>query len=309
MSTTLHDYVRQHGGALSEGGRRATIPGPGHSKRDRSLSLYLTPEGRVVFNDLSGAHSFREVADYLGLERSQRPLTDAERQEMRRRHDAEAQRLEAIKLAFCREVLEGAQPIAGTPVLPYLQSRGLVPPTSDLWFHPEAPRAAPYNRMADDPPAPPPHPAMVCVSRDVRGRARGLHLTFLTDAGAKAFGDRSRLMLGPIAGSAFQSSPITPDGELGVGEGLETCGWFSVLHGVPTWATWSTSGLRNFVVPRRVRRLLIAADHDLTSKGRNPGLEAAQALAEKASRQCAVEIRMPDTVGADWADVGTGKAR
>jgi len=306
MTSNLYDYVRLHGGALSEGGRRATIPGPGHSKRDRSLSLLLTDEGKVVFNDMSGAHSFREIADYLGLESGGRALSQRERDEMRELHDEEKRRLDEIKLAFCREVMEGAVPAADTPVVTYLAGRGLTIPCGDIWFHPAAPRAAPYNRMADDPPPPSPHPAMLCVSRDVQRHARGLHLTFLTADGHKAFGDRSRLMLGPIAGSALQTTDVAPDGRLAVGEGLETCGHFSILQGVPCWPAWSTSGLRNFVVPRRVRRLLIAADHDRTSKGRNPGLEAAQALAERAQKHCKVEIHMPDKVGADWADVGMG---
>lgn len=308
MTSNLYDYVRQHGGSISEGGRRATIPGPGHSKRDRSLSLLLGDDGKVVFNDLSGAHSFREIADYLGLETSARPLSQRERDEMRERHAAESRRLEEIKLAFCREVMEGAVPAADTPVVSYLGSRRLTVSCGDIWFHPEAPRVAPYNRMADDPPPPAPHPAMICVSRDVQRRARGLHLTFLTADGRKAFGDRSRLMLGPITGSALQTADIAADGTLAVGEGLETCGHFSILKGVPCWPAWSTSGLRNFVVPRRVRRLLIAADHDRTSKGRNPGLEAAQALAERAQKHCEVEIHMPETPETDWADVGMGAA-
>ena len=308
MKTNLYDYVRQHGGSISEGGRRATIPGPGHSKHDRSLSLLLADDGRVVWNDLSGAHDFREVKAYLGLEDNARPVSQKEKDEMRERHAAEARRLDEIKLAFCRTVMEGAVPAADTPVVAYLASRGLTVPCGDVWFHPAAPRTAPYNRMADDPPPPPPHAAMICVSRDVQRRARGLHLTFLTPDGRKAFGDRSRLMLGPISGSALQTADVAPDGTLAVGEGLETCGWFSILHGVPCWPAWSTSGLRKFVVPRRVRRLLIAADHDRTSKGKNPGLEAAQALAERAQKHCKVEIHMPETPETDWADVGMGAA-
>lgn len=308
MTSNLYDYVRQHGGSISEGGRRATIPGPGHSKRDRSLSLLLTDDGKVVFNDLSGAHSFREIADYLGLDTKARPLSQRERDEMRERHEAEKRRLDEIKLAFCRSVMEGAVAVDNTPVLSYLASRGLTVPCADIWFHPEAPRVPSYSRMEDDPPPPPPHPAMICVSRDVQRRARGLHLTFLTPDGRKAFGDRSRLMLGPITGSALQTADVAADGTLAVGEGLETCGHFSILRSVPCWPAWSTSGLRSFVVPSRVRRLLIAADHDRTSKGRNPGLEAAKALAERAQKHCKVEIHMPEKPETDWADVGMGVA-
>ncbi len=303
-ATDLRSYVQTHGGALSEGGRRAVIPGPGHSKRDRSLSLMLTREGKIVFNDLSGAHSYREVADYLGLERNARPLSDAEAAAMRERHEAERRRVEAEKLAFCASVWEGTVPVADTPIAAYLASRGLALECSDIRFHPAAPRAVPWNRMADDPPPPAPHAAMICLSRDPARRARGLHLTYLTSEGRKAFGDRSRLMMGPMSGAALQTAPIGQDGVLAVGEGLETCGHFSLMRGVPTWPTWSTSGLRNFDVPRFVRRLLIAADHDVTSTGKNPGHEAALALAERAKARCDVEVHMPETPTEDWADVG-----
>lgn len=304
MNAGLHDYVRQHGGALSEGGRRAVIPGPGHSKRDRSLSLMMTQDGRLVFNDLSGAHSFREIADYLGLQHEARPLSEAEATAMRERHEAERHRLEAEKLAFCGMVWEGSVPTEGSPVVSYLESRGLAIDCADIRFHPAAPRTVPWNRMSDDPEPPAPHAAMICLSRDPARRARGLHLTYLTPDGRKAFGDRSRLMMGPMSGAALQTGPIAEDGTLAVGEGLETCGWFSIMRGVPTWPTWSTAGLRKFVIPHRVTRLLIAADHDVDSKGRNPGHEAALALAERAKDRCDVEIHMPETPGDDWADVG-----
>ncbi len=304
----LRDFVQTHGGALSEGGRRATIPGPGHSRKDRSLSLLLTNDGKLLFNDLSGAHSFREVADYLGLERQARPLSDAERDAMRDRHDAEKRRLDAEKLAFCGKVWEGAVPAADTPVVAYLASRGLAIDCSDIRFHTSAPRAVPWNRMSDDREPPAPHAAMICLSRDPARRARGLHLTYLTPDGRKAFGHRSRLMMGPMSGAALQTAPIAADGTLAVGEGLETCGHFSIMRGVPTWPTWSTSGLRTFVIPRQVKRLLIAADNDKTSSDKNPGHAAALALADRAKGQCDVEIHMPEMPGDDWADVGMAGA-
>ena len=83
---------------------------------------------------------------------------------------------------------------------------------------------------------------------------------------------------------------------LGVGEGIETCAAFAELHGVPTWAALSTSGLQGFVIPLGVRKLIIAADGD---KG---GMRAATDLAQRAKRSCDVEIHAAPE-GIDWADV------
>lgn len=298
MKADLRDFVLEHGGELAAGGREARIPGPGHSKRDRSLSLRLTDEGRVLWNDFSGAHSVREVSDYLGLAKLDERLTPAEREAAQRLRLEERERLDAEKLAFCQAVWADAIPAAGTAVERYLDSRHVGGQLiGDICFHPAAPRAVPWNRMDGDPEPPPPHPAMLCLARDVRGRPRGLHATFLTDDGRKAFGHRSRIMMGPMSGAALQMGRNSSEGVLAVGEGMETARAFNRRHGHPCWATFSTSGLRNFVVPYGVRRLIIAADNDENGAG----LSAAQALAARAAERCSVDIAMPDQIG-DWAD-------
>jgi putative DNA primase/helicase len=50
----LRAIVRALGGELYDGGRRANVPAPGHSARDRSVSLLWTGE-RLV------AHGFGEA--------------------------------------------------------------------------------------------------------------------------------------------------------------------------------------------------------------------------------------------------------
>ena len=51
---TLHAIVRAVGGDLYQGGARANIPAPGHSRRDRSISLLLS-QGRLVVHGFGGA--------------------------------------------------------------------------------------------------------------------------------------------------------------------------------------------------------------------------------------------------------------
>ena len=101
----LRDIVARLGGELSSGGRQASIPGPGHSRRDRSLSLRVSEDGtRILFNSFAG-DSAREVFAYLGIDNASeyKPTSSEVRAAMKRRED-EARKLEAEKLAFCAEV-------------------------------------------------------------------------------------------------------------------------------------------------------------------------------------------------------------
>jgi putative DNA primase/helicase len=140
---------------------------------------------------------------------------------------------------------------------------------------------------------------MVAIAQDSDGRPRGLHCTYIASDGSKAFGDRSRLMFGRLSGCAVRLCPAPINGVLAVAEGIENAGSYSTLRGVPCWSALSTSGLIGFVLPGGVRRLIIAADGD------DAGKAAAQSLAERASRSCAVIID-PAPDGRDWNDVLRG---
>jgi phage/plasmid primase-like uncharacterized protein len=301
----LGEIVSRLGGELSAGGRQASVPGPGHSKRDRSLSLKVSDDGaRVVFFSHAG-DEFRLCKAHLGLTdaREYKP-SRSEIAEATRRRQAEARKLEEEKITFCAEVWGSTVDLTGTPGALYLWNRGLVLDCPDIRFHPSAPRKGPWSIMQGDPQPPAPAPAIVCLARNGQGEPRGLHATYVTAEGRKAFGNSSRLMFGPMVGAAVRTAPVAPDGTLAVAEGLETAGSFSVLRAVPTWPAFSTSGLKNFEVPAGVRRLLVAADNDENGKG----LEAAEVLAERARSRCEVEIHMPDQLG-DWNMVLMGEAR
>lgn len=296
----LRDIVQRLGGELSAGGRQASIPGPGHSKRDRSLSLRVSDDStRILFNSFAG-DSAREVFAYLGIDNaSEYKPTRQEIAAARRLREAEARKVEAEKLAFCRSVWEGSMPLQDSPAARYLWNRGLVlDGCNDIRFHPAVVRKAPWNVLHGDPAPPDPHPAMICLARDGLGAPRGLHATYITQDGSKAFGDRSRLMFGPMAGAALRTAPVSPDGTLGVAEGLETAGSYSVLRSVPTWAAFSTAGIEGFEPPMNVRRLLIAADNDANGAG----MKAAEKLAKRLQGRCAVEIEVPRNEG-DWNTV------
>lgn len=293
--TDLRDIVRERGGELYAGGRAAVIPGPGHSRQDRSLSLRLTDDGKVMFHSHAG-DSVRDCFTYLGIEAGKAQVADrGEWLRMRRQREEEQRRQRAEDQAFCSSIWRDTQPLEGSLAESYLWSRKLIiDDCVDLRFHPAAPRAKP-RREGDTRPLPAPHPAMVSVVRDADGASMSLHLTYIAlDGRGKAFGDRSRLMFGPMRGGTVHLAPAGQT--LALGEGIETCAAYRALKGVPTWAALTTSQYATFELPRGVRKLIIAADGD---KG---GVSAATALAERACRWCEVEID-PAPEGQDWADV------
>lgn len=304
--SVLRSIVERVGGDISGNGREAFVPGPGHSRKDRGVHLTEMPGGRILWNSFHGDNADpRAMFEYLGLQPAdERKPTKAEWVAEKNRRDAEQRIHEARDLRFCQDVWSGTAPLADTVAATYLWSRGLASDNlPDLRFHPSAPRSKP-REPGDDRPAPLPFAAMVALVRSSTGAPRAIHATYINPEGKKAFGDRSRLMFGPMSGCSVQLGQIGHDGVLAVGEGIETCGSFAILKGVPCWATLSTSGICNFVVPSSVKRLLIAADHD-DEKGF--GLKAASVLAQRAKAQCDVEIH-PAPKGFDWNDVLQGEA-
>lgn len=296
MINDLRDIVKRVGGDLYAGGRAALVPGPGHSKDDRSLSLRLTATGRVLFFPHSARDSIADCFKHLGIEKGEGELVDkAEWARMRREREAEERRQRASDQALCAAIWAGTEPLEGSLAETYLWSRKLIlEGCGDVRFHPSAPRAKP-RLPGDERPLPEPWPAMVAVVRNRDGASQALHLTYVArDGRGKAFGHRSRLMFGPMRGGCVHLSP--PARALALGEGIETCLSYRERTGLPVWAALTTSQYATFEVPRGVERLVVAADGD------EGGLRAATALGERCSRVCDVQID-PAPTGKDWADV------
>lgn len=291
----LREIARRLGGDLYANGRHALLPGPGHSPRDRSLSLSLVGDPpRLLWH--SHAHDApRLVWEYLGLApEAGRQMTRAEIERERVKRQAEEARERARKLAFCREVWEGTQDAQGSPVATYLRARGItgaIPPT--IRFHPAAPRAYP----TDDNPRPATLPAMVAITTGPDGKsAAGLHVTYLRpDGRGKAPLASPRRIFGEMRGAVVQLGPVPEGDDLGIAEGIETALSYRDLTGATTWAAMSSSNLRHVSPPAGIARLVIAADGDAA------GVEAAHELAQKASRKVACLV-MPAPEGTDWND-------
>lgn len=290
----LREIVSRTGGDIYASGDRALIPGPGHSPKDRNLSLKVGDGGRIVWWSHAGDDP-SAVWAHLGLPDSgARQMTpgEATRDRAERKRIADAER--ARKRQFCAGIWNGTAPAVGSPVETYLRARGIrgeIPPV--LRFHPAAPWGYP------DPAKPlRTFPAMVAIATAPDGRtAAGLHVTALKpDGSGKATLNSPRLMYGDLIGAAVQLGPFPECGELAIAEGIETALSHRDVTGVATWAALSTAGLRRFTPPAGLARLVIAADGD------DAGREAARDLAERSSRRCEAAIRAAPE-GTDWNDV------
>lgn len=296
-TTDLRAIVRRVGGELFSGGNAALVPGPGHSPKDRSLSLRLTPEGRVLWWSHAGDEA-RDVWKHLGLDAAQDRGPQRESEAQRRARLAAERAERERKLTFCREVWAGTQPAEGSPVERYLRGRGVAGPIPKaLRFHPAAALRYPDPTQ----PAAPTFAAMVAICTAEDGKsAAGLHVTALRpDGAAKADLRNPRRMFGELSGAVVQLSPVPTGGELAVAEGIETALAYRQLTGTPCWAALSTSGLRRFTPPPGLARLVVAADND---DPQGHGIEAARVCAERASRRCDAAV-IPAPEGQDWADV------
>jgi putative DNA primase/helicase len=144
---------------------------------------------------------------------------------------------------------------------------------------------------------------MVAMVRDPSGKPVTLHRTFLTLDGRKSLqGDAARkLMPGSIPkGVAVR---LMPHGKvLGIAEGVETAMAAAILFDMPVWSALNANFLATWQVPHDVETVMVFADNDANFVGQAAAYEQAKrcALAKKT-----VQVRIPDGIGDDWADVLT----
>ncbi len=301
MTTRLVEIVKRRGAGDLLGAAQALIPGPGHSDRDRSLSL-LDTAARIVFNDLSKKHAPREVFAYLeslGVENaSKRPLTVAERKQFakdRAKMDAARAAHVAAKREQARVTWNESMPAEpGGVVRRWLNYRGISDATAALAVNAGVLREHrdTYGRFA-----------MVALVQDAFGALQAIQTTKLRADGCGKRGDLARISLGPIKGGAVRL--LRPhDGAVAICEGVEDALAFYDLHRIPAWAALGTAMVEAFVPPPSINTLYIATDAD------DAGRACAEALFDRLRERVRCVIATPDcSLGKDWCDVLAAKAR
>lgn len=282
------------GGGEMVGRHSALIPGPGHSRRDRSLCVTVDPSapgGFVVFSyagdDPIGCRDY--VRHLLGIP-AWRAGTKAvdwtpspEQVEAARRREQEAADKAARRFDSAMRLWAETVCPVGTIVETYLRSRNLSVPDAvveggHLRFHSACPVKVGGQLIR--------LPAMVALMTDaVTAEPRAVHRTFLrTDGSGKAHmpdGGTAKKMLGEARGAVIRLSP--DDGVtmgLGLAEGIENALTALSVGWMPVWAAGSAGNMAAFPVFGGVEYLTVFADRG----------EAGE--------------RAADTCATRWADAG-----
>ncbi|SOR30301.1 Virulence-associated protein E [Methylorubrum extorquens] len=260
----LRTVAHQLGGEVS--GQGILCPGPGHSARDRSLSVMFSPSapgGFLVFSHAGDeplvAKDFVRQRLGLSLRLEQKVVTEFRAPKSAPPLDPEVGKRAADRSALALRIWREARSPAGTPVESYLARRGLGLPDNPgevLRYHDGCPFAGTHT------------PAMVALVRNIRtDRPQAIHRTALTLDGHKIkVAGRDRAALGPITGGAVK---WTPDAEvttcLGIGEGIESTAslqHLSEFGASPIWSVLNEGGISAFPALAGIECLWIAVDHD-----------------------------------------------
>lgn len=291
----LERIVAACGGILLDGGTRALIPGPNHSHKDRSVSLRLTEEGRILIHCFSPKDDWRDVRRALaelGL------LDDEPIGERRSTHQSPskivAQPLEEERVARARRLWEESTPLRHCLAEAYLRRRAV---PAGLWGS-AALRFHPRMTSLDDRAK---RPALVAAISDAQGALQGVQVTLLSAHGtAKAALATPRRVIGKLMGGLVRLAEVQD--ELALGEGVETMLTASDVFGVPAWAALSADNLSGMIISRSLRRLIIAADND------GAGMRAAETLRARMTSSTLVEIEAAPPGFNDWNDWARAQA-
>jgi putative DNA primase/helicase len=240
MTSSLREIASALGGEVMKspkGGQFILCPGPGHSARDRSLSVTpsaTSPHGLVV-HSFSPKDDWRTCRDHV-LKRLGLPSKP-----------------QVNPSDLWADIWKAAGGPRGTIVEQYLASRGLELP-DDLAgrvvrFHP----ACPFGQGTRQ-------PCMITAFRSIADDTlQAIHRTALTPDGKKI----DRKMLGPVAGAAIKiDADENVEQGLMIGEGFETCLAARQLGLRPVWALGSAGAIANFPVLAGVDALTILAETD-----------------------------------------------
>lgn len=249
-------------------GNRVLCPGPGHSRKDRSLSVTFHPDGSFTVNSFAG-DDWRACKDHV---KAVLGMTDDRAVTISAPPVSISSGSSAARIAAMGRLWAQCIPIAGTLGEVYLDRRGLAY-DGDAW------RFRPTSR------------ALIGIITDaLTGDAIGYHETILDRDGNKT----GRLMHGRAAGGVVRLYDEPCSTEISIAEGIET----ALATGArPIWACLSSGIMQGLPVLPGIEQLTVFADNDA------PGVKAANEVGERwhaAGRR--VTLTMPGLPGMDFAD-------
>jgi len=263
-------------------GSRILAPGPGHSQRDRSMSVTFdidAPDGFLVHSFSN--NSWQECRDYvktkLGLPHSSVVLQNA--------MPTITRVVNNNTTLLAQKILQEACSIKASPVEDYLISRGigLVPEAYDvLRYHCACPFKGEFV------------PAMIAPMVDVHSNEfRGVHRTRLKP--------KDKGMLGRAKCAVLKLS--CDDGVtsgLFICEGIETGLALLSMGFKPLWACLSAGGIAKFPVLPGIEALTIFSDNDINQTGQNAALEGGSRWLTAGKEVNVFATPEPGTDFADW---------
>lgn len=297
---SLARITKHYGGDLTHGGTRALIAGPGHSAGDRSISLRLTHDGRVLITSF-GRSQFGEVKDMLredGFIGPSGRLTEFDPERAPNRYvGGHSSSCGHLVDPLWAEAVDVAQTLSETYIARHRAVRRSVAGIGALRHGYAIPVALlrPQPQFKTQ--------ALLAEITNADRRRIGLEITHL-----RLDGDRHsphdvflpRKTIGALRQAhQVELDPLGPD--MVVGEGVFTVLSASQRFDLPAWALLSTSNMRRWVPPAGLRRLIIARDNGRAA------VEAASLLAERArSEGVRVFVRAPKAVYSDFNDEDRG---
>jgi len=281
----LQSWTHALGGIVS--GPNVVCPGPGHSSRDRSLSV--TPSGASPNGFLVNSFAGDDPIVCLDYVRAKLGMAAFEPQRAapapfpKPGHEALTTTGVAPQRApqkddeakgkrdFALRMWDQAADPRGTLVETYLKSRRLELPDGAANEAIRFLASCPFRAER--------FPAMVCLVRNIEtNEPQGVHRTALAPDGAaiKRNGKTFRMSLGLLLGGAVK---IDPDEDVTqgicIGEGVETCLSGRLIGYRPVWSVLTTSGVAGFPLLPGIDGLTIFGERD------------AKGASERAIRACA----------------------
>jgi putative DNA primase/helicase len=267
------------------GGNQVLAPGPGHTPRDRSLSVRLDPTAPDGFLCHSFAgDNWRDCRDHvrgaLGMSREERAA---------RTLSADRQRRSTItETADALALWDRSTDAHGSEIESYLASRSLELPLGNSIIR----RSWQFGPLNE------PIVIMVALMRHVlTDQPVAVHRTYLDYTGTKI----GRKVLGPSRNAAIKLAPAAE--VLTVAEGLET-GLAAMMAGMTSvWAMGSAGAIGALPVLHDVAQLVILAEND-SGASQDAVLSCATRWRAAAKEVLVVVPRVGDDFAAVWEKVG-----